>query len=663
MANDTELLAALRAAHDAGDEDAAIKIAQQMSAAPVTPEVEKPVDTGTHFTAPGPADQPGGSNWMAKYGPTAGMSNSDKFWAGAGQSVYDTGRGLAQLVGLRNKGDTDAQRSMDAPLDQTGAGLAGNIAGGVAQSVIPGMGAEALGTKIAAKLGTSPGALQAAQAVYRITRPAATGAGYGAIAPVGTGETRAGNAGIGAVAGEIGGVAGDAANSVFRTGEDALSKGARLGADIAKKYNIPLSMPQLAGGFTGFVGSALDKLPFSGASERADAQRGAFNDALGRTAGIPDAEGAINHDMTDTAQDTVGKAIGNMAKGHTAFVTQNNVNDVTNLLSDVNRKATAENAKIVNNWAEDLYGMGQAGPSKVVPINNPLPGGPIGQIPGDAWREQNTALGQHIRRLGPNDGDLKYYLGQLQDSYMDSMHAGMTPDEQDVFGALRGMYRNNKTIQPLAEKAGDAGINPQLVQSRAIAAKNNRGDVGELGDFAKNWLASKYPDSGTAQRALLYSALVGGAGAAGNEIFGSGEGDGQHENSAYGGIAPVAATVLGGLAGRGLSSNLVSKYAQARLPDAIGEMVQRATATAPVAADKVVQDAQTAGPQPAMAEGGEVQQSKKSTFWDLVSQAVKEATGSSEQAATPSPNTGNQASGQVGQDFDNRVSQGVSSNE
>lgn len=644
MANDTELLAALQAAHDAGDEDAAIAIAQQMSAQPVTHEPI--VDNTMRSSAPGPRDQPGGDRWMAQYGPTSGMSGTQKFLAGAGQSFYDTGRGISQMLGGQSKEDTDEQRRLDAPLDQTGAGLAGNIAGGVAQSLVPGMGAEAVGAKIASRLATSPGALQSAQAIYRLASPAATGAAYGAAAPVGTNETRLGNAGMGAAAGELGGVAGSGVNSVLHAGEDSLSRGARLGANIAAKYKIPLSMPQLAGGFTGFVGSTLDKLPFSGASDRGEAQRGAFNNALGRTAGIPNAQGAINHDMTDSAQDVVGHYIGDMAQNRTAFVTQNNVNDVTNLLNDVNRKATPDVARTVNNWAEDLYGQ----TSKSIPINTPLPNGPIAQIPGDAWRQQNTALGAHIRRLGPNDGDLKFYLGQLQDSYMDSMHAGMTPDEADAFGQLRGMYRNNKTIQPLAEKAGDAGINPQLVQARAIAAKNNRGEVGELGDFAKNYLASKYPDSGTAQRAMMYAGLTGAAGAAGSLAFG--DDSENHGRSMASGLAPAGAAILGGVAGRMMHSRPVSAMYTSRLPQYLGNAVQAVTDKAPVAAQRAEQDTQ------GLADGGQPDY-KKSTFWDLVQQAMKEIGGSSDQPQPAAPQPGTQASGQVGADFDNKINQGV----
>jgi hypothetical protein len=649
MANDTDLLAALKAAHDAGDDEAAAAIAAQMSAQPVTHEPVKQPDTLT-ITPSDPSEQPGGEHWMEKYGPTSGMSGLDKFRAGIGQSFVDTGRGISQLFGGQSKSDTDEQRRLDAPLDRTGAGLAGNILGGVAQSALPGLGAEAAGAKIASGLATSPGALQAAQAIYRIARPAATGAAYGALAPVGSNETRAGNAGLGAAAGEVGQVLGNAGANVLRSGEDALTAGARKGADIARKYGIPLSMPQLAGKFTGFVGDTLDKLPFSGASDRRDAQRSAFNDALGRTAGIPNAQGAINTDMVDHARDTVGSAIGNMASNRVALVTPKQVQGVTQLLQDVNDVSTPETARVVNNYANKMFGMGASGPSKVIPINNALPGGPIAQIPGDAWREQNTQIGNHIRRLGPNDGDLKYYLGELQDHYMDTMQNAMSPEEFNQFQSLRGQYRNNRTIAPLAEKAGDEGINPLLVQARAISAKNNRGDVGELGDFAKSMLAKKYPDSGTAQRALMYSAITGGLGAGAGALLD----DENHGTGAAYGALPGAAMIAGGLAGRGLNSQALSRLYQARMPEPVAGTIRDLAARSPVAAQRAEQ---VIAPQEGYADGGEV---KKSTFWDLVQQAVKElASPSTNAPPTPRPAPGTVASGSVGQDFDNKVNQAV----
>jgi len=64
------------------------------------------------------------------------MSGFDKFRAGVGKSVYDTARGLGQFVpGLVSREDVGEARKRDSALIATGAGMAGDLAGNVAQMV------------------------------------------------------------------------------------------------------------------------------------------------------------------------------------------------------------------------------------------------------------------------------------------------------------------------------------------------------------------------------------------------------------------------------------------------------------------------------------------------------------------------------------------------
>lgn len=71
--------------------------------------------------------------------PTDGMSGLDKFRAGMGKAFVDTGRGIGQLFGLVDQKDIDEAAKRDSYLMDTGAGIAGNIAGHVAGTVGPGM--------------------------------------------------------------------------------------------------------------------------------------------------------------------------------------------------------------------------------------------------------------------------------------------------------------------------------------------------------------------------------------------------------------------------------------------------------------------------------------------------------------------------------------------
>ncbi len=77
--------------------------------------------------------------------PTEGMSGLDKFVAGAGKAVSDTGMGLSQMIGRTSRDEVAETRKRDAPLMDSGTGLAGNIAGNVAMFMLPGGAAVAAG--------------------------------------------------------------------------------------------------------------------------------------------------------------------------------------------------------------------------------------------------------------------------------------------------------------------------------------------------------------------------------------------------------------------------------------------------------------------------------------------------------------------------------------
>lgn len=130
----------------------------------------------SHFAKPAKPNQP-----AIGLDPTADMTGLDKFRSGMGKAFVDVGRGAGQLFGMGDKADIDEARRLDAPLMDTGAGLAGNIAGNVA----------AYGS-----LAVVPGA-------NTIAGGAALGALTGAAQPVGEGDSRLANAAIGGMAGVV----------------------------------------------------------------------------------------------------------------------------------------------------------------------------------------------------------------------------------------------------------------------------------------------------------------------------------------------------------------------------------------------------------------------------------------------------------------------------
>jgi hypothetical protein len=125
--------------------------------------------------------------------PTEDMSGIDLFRAGMGKAGVDIARGLGQAargvlsenlanrIGLPTQADIDESRRLDQALMATGSGMAGNIAGNVAAflptAAIPG--------------------------VNTLVGGAALGTGMGLVQPVGTGDSRFGNAVFGGVTGGL----------------------------------------------------------------------------------------------------------------------------------------------------------------------------------------------------------------------------------------------------------------------------------------------------------------------------------------------------------------------------------------------------------------------------------------------------------------------------
>lgn len=159
--------------------------------------------------------------------PTDGMSGMDRFKAGFAKSFVDAGEGIAQLVTENARRGTkamkaitdlgpldlpkrmaggldaavarseasqqrsiDERRERDAPLSNTGAGMAGNVVGNLTQILGPGI----------ALRGTVAGR---ALLPTTIRGNAAQGAVLGGLQPTATGESRGTNAAIGGTVGAV----------------------------------------------------------------------------------------------------------------------------------------------------------------------------------------------------------------------------------------------------------------------------------------------------------------------------------------------------------------------------------------------------------------------------------------------------------------------------
>lgn len=150
-----------------------------------------------------------------EFAPTVGMSGTNKFLSGIGKAMTDTARGVGQFVGAVSRDDVAASRKLDAPLMDTGAGLAGNFVGNAAllapTAMIPGA-------------ATIPGA-------------AMIGAGAGLAQPSTSTKETLLNTAIGGAAGAAGQWVANKVPGMMRSyGQNAKAKSDAAGAAAAQKF-------------------------------------------------------------------------------------------------------------------------------------------------------------------------------------------------------------------------------------------------------------------------------------------------------------------------------------------------------------------------------------------------------------------------------------------
>lgn len=123
---------------------------------------------------------------IPKVDATEGMGGMDKFWAGAGAAATAPYYGARQMLGIDSQAEVDERKRLEKPLMDTGAGMAGNVAGNLAMAVVPGI----------------------APVANTVKGSALIGAGLSALQPTATGESRMQNLAIGGALGAGGAVAG-----------------------------------------------------------------------------------------------------------------------------------------------------------------------------------------------------------------------------------------------------------------------------------------------------------------------------------------------------------------------------------------------------------------------------------------------------------------------
>ena len=429
----------------------------------------------------------GGKRTFPKIGldPTENMSGGQKFAAGMGKAVYDVGRGIKQIFSSdgQTQQDIDEARRLDAPLMKTGAGIGGNIAGGAA---------------LFAPTAFVPGA-------NTYTGAALAGATMGALQPTATGESRAANAGLAAVAGVGGQAAGNLLGRALRPVASRLGPEEEALAQAAAKEGIPLTAGQRTGSRPLQIAeSVMENLPLTSGPQLAgrEAQQRAFTAAALRRAGM--AGDSAQAGPLLAQKNLLGGQIGGVAERGTLDF---NAGNLTGKLADIvdnasKRLPPAEASKIAGTVDQILSQVEGAGAMRGTNYQG--------------WREP-------LRDLASGGDAAARPYGQIRKALDTAFREQLSGADKPLVEDATRKYANVKTIIDAMGGAGKLPATGQVSPAQLSAALGRamgregkalgRGDLNELARVGQVFVKDQVPNSGTAQRQLIQGLLTGGGGA------------------------------------------------------------------------------------------------------------------------------------------------------
>lgn len=339
-----------------------------------------------------------------------------------------------------------------------------------------------------------------------------------------------------------------AAAAVAGLGRAASPEVAALADTAIDKYKIPLRSGQIHGvedRSAAYRDSELLSAPGSGTASNAVKQAQAFTKAVAGTIGSDHPR--LTPEVMDQARRNIGSVFEGVAKKTGVAIDDQLFHDLAQVGSQA-RELGLDQSQIN---ALDLQ------VKKITDLAARHEGDGI--IPGDAYQSV-TQSGSSLARIMKNDhGSFADLASDVRSALDDAVTRASSPEDVAALQQARFQWKNLKTIQPLAAKAGPDGlISPVALRTRVMTQFPNYafGDGGDLGELARigQTFMKEPPQSGTAPRlmdAIKRSALGVGAGLEGALML--------HDPGAAlklgGAAAGVAALRYGGNALRGLVNN------------------------------------------------------------------------------------------------------------
>lgn len=463
----------------------------------------------------------GKSTAVETFDPTEGMSTFDKVAAGAGKAVADTGRGLKQIyahvadfVAPRDRdisslitGDDnsrvaeiqreiDAAKQLDAPLMNTGAGLAGNIAGNVVTMLTPGIALK--GASMLPKMGGLASAARAVTAPETIKGAAALGAGLSAIQPVATGESRLENAALGAATGGAGQAVGNVLSRVIQPIRN-VPKAKTEAARILQREGVPVAASQATGSRAlQLTDAAFDNIPTTAGKQALfrETQQKAFNRAILRRIG-EDADEASEEVLTN-AYNRIGGVFESLTSGKTVKLGTRFLDDLAKVEGGQSKLFPSSQSSGIRSLIDDgvnLAAMGDVDGALLQAERSKL-----SKLASDSWRAGNNDMAEA-------------YSG-IVEAIDNAVARSLPASERIALNAARRQYGNLKVLEKIGVEGGN--ISPSKL-ANALRVKNKKafaigkGDLVKLAKAGKEVLPAKVGDSGTAQRMMYQNLMTGGA--------------------------------------------------------------------------------------------------------------------------------------------------------
>jgi len=330
----------------------------------------------------------------------------------------------------------------------------------------------------------------------------ATGAASGALDPVGTGDSRAMNAGVGAIAGGTLPAAVAGGRAVLSPVSQAIADKAKRAIDLG----IPLGAVDTAGNFVKSARSMFSDMPFIGGISAAQdsAKQQGFNRAVGREFGA-DAS-ALTPDVMQAAKGKITDKLDALWNNNNVNVDQDLFKTIVGLENEVHTLPSSE-ARRLSMHLTDLK-------SKIQQDAN----GNL-FIPGDVANKFQT----QFKDLKGN-GFLENDLLALRKGIISAFNRSVTGDEANALTAARYQYKNFKTANGALNNSelGIAGrqsgdISPALLANSVrqnfpdLATRGATNGLPELAQLGNQFLVDRVKQTGGSTRAMLQNMGVGGA--------------------------------------------------------------------------------------------------------------------------------------------------------